>query len=1393
MKSHGAVKLAAVLGLGASLLFRAAGEVPRCHVGSYTYDAFFQDMTSPRVNLPSAVACQEFCRGYRDSIENKSCAFFTYRDSHVTPLADSQFSCELYPSEARAVSFSDSVTITSGDTECCIDEECEAAGSLTCNLQLESTLVELGGDTGYKRMAAAVPESFTVMAWVWSESYTSAGSVNHHMGIMSAIEDNGVYESGRFHWEGAGWALAYNVRPYFKLMATGGLEEFTTLWGDITFEDNQWYHMAATYDGAEMKLYTDGVLEASSSAQSGPILYSDMASSRFALFTYYDLDENTGLSWKGNMAYVGLYNTAFSLSTIADYAFDSYRSPRVGDANLVAGYVFGPNALVEDLTGQFNGTIIQMLNGGSQVMPSLCRYEKKYPPPSAAKRVSGGWPQLEVSYEACASCLEHASISPKYNAGSHLRRVVVYNFVEFIIGYADQAVTCIALGNDIVADATTWEELLSSAFFKENANFDRDYRFITNITKHLVPLRYTKEQAAGLARKTYFDSSFVQTLRSPWSLFGAKTGSGLSIFELELDGYFSSATLNIPQKFVSFLGYLELVLVNTKISATCNNWDLLGAYFMTGVEDTSPNMVLKYERGSRFIHLGRSTPFNVTDRAWDLPFVVDNVTGVCCPTVLAGVSCSVYYDKVHLGNANTFFFYPETKRQYWRSTGARGYEGAHQFCNETYGGSLFLGGMLEGTNIATEGVASRSEQIMAGVAAGLVLDVDRMPVGPDGRWIDIGWIESDIFRTSADDAQNCAHFLYDKVNNKTRIDWQPCSSEQVFVCETMVPGLDDRKMEIDAGSIGGGSESTGSVVVVIVGVVVAMLLMVAAVTFVWMKLLRAKPNDDVIPDFGKTPEFKFPPLVAKERSGPPTTAMLAQSCDKLLNGTFQSSWTQATFVAIPTIQEYPYLYDDEDQLPQSEDITRQNKGSESRRHSGREPGLQGKPTLKKVFGNVARGSVTRSGSVTSMSKSSVTKGLHEEGDVVQGYKVLNELGRGTFGVVYLVRHMANDMLYTIKLYFDMRSKQAIRESYFLELMRENPVVVRLFETFVHSNHLYLVLEYCSNGDLKQYISSNGAVQVPPDLAAQWFTELMLGVGQMHRLKVAHRDLKPANIFITDECFIRIGDLGLCRLMIDPSQTFVGSPIYMSPEQHKNQPYSLAGDIWAVGCTIYELLMKRPPFVGTTIDEVRSNIDSQKFEPIPAEMASSELSAIIASMLDVDSAKRPTLATLLNNPWFVDQVMKLKIVLETRQATGEFDRDEGMTVDHVEGDEIPENRTSKDENGGRGRKRSSLQHQRASHQMPRQTSLGRSQNSSNQGISKPLPNPEPAKLPTYNNPSPAQAWGGALTPSPSQPRRGSRNQVNPGGGRRVSEPDQPSIQSSPPDLTDSLFLSIDPYP
>jgi hypothetical protein len=91
----------------------------------------------------------------------------------------------------------------------------------------------------------------------------------------------------------------------------------------------------------------------------------------------------------------------------------------------------------------------------------------------------------------------------------------------------------------------------------------------------------------------------------------------------------------------------------------------------------------------------------------------------------------------------------------------------------------------------------------------------------------------------------------------------------------MVPGLDDRKMEIPGGSIGGGSDSTDSVVVVICCVVAAMLLMVAAVTFVWIKHLRANPIVGVI---DKIPEFMFPPLVAKERSGPPTTEMLVREC-----------------------------------------------------------------------------------------------------------------------------------------------------------------------------------------------------------------------------------------------------------------------------------------------------------------------------------------------------------------------------------------------------------------------------------------------------------------------------------------------------------------------------------
>jgi len=147
---------------------------------------------------------------------------------------------------------------------------------------------------------------------------------------------------------------------------------------------------------------------------------------------------------------------------------------------------------------------------------------------------------------------------------------------------------------------------------------------------------------------------------------------------------------------------------------------------------------------------------------------------------------------------------------------------------------------------------------------------------------------------------------------------------------------------------------------------------------------------------------------------------------------------------------------------------------------------------------------------------------------------------------------------------------------------------------------------------------------------------------MHRVFIAHRDIKPANVFLTRDLDVRLGDFGLGRLMVDPSQTYVGSPMYMSPEQHQNKPYGLAGDIWALGCTIYEMCMKRPPFRCDTMEELHKKLEEGIIDPIPSDVYGTDLPRVVSMMLNKEPEDRPTAMGLLEDPWIKEQAGQVAI-------------------------------------------------------------------------------------------------------------------------------------------------------
>ncbi|KAK4219089.1 putative g2-specific protein kinase [Rhypophila decipiens] len=224
-----------------------------------------------------------------------------------------------------------------------------------------------------------------------------------------------------------------------------------------------------------------------------------------------------------------------------------------------------------------------------------------------------------------------------------------------------------------------------------------------------------------------------------------------------------------------------------------------------------------------------------------------------------------------------------------------------------------------------------------------------------------------------------------------------------------------------------------------------------------------------------------------------------------------------------------------------------------------------------------------------------------------------------------------------------------------------------------SQDLHLYMEYCGNGDLGRVIRDLAAKNQYAEESFVWsiFSQLVtalyrchygvdppevgktvLGLGTTARPKaptstitILHRDLKPENVFLGEDNSVKLGDFGLSKLMQshDFASTYVGTPFYMSPEICAAEKYTLKSDIWSLGCIIYELCTREPPFNAKSHFQLVQKIKEGRVAPLPP-CYSTELSAVIKDCLRVNPDKRPDTATLLNLP-VVRLMRKEKEVVE----------------------------------------------------------------------------------------------------------------------------------------------------
>ena len=189
-------------------------------------------------------------------------------------------------------------------------------------------------------------------------------------------------------------------------------------------------------------------------------------------------------------------------------------------------------------------------------------------------------------------------------------------------------------------------------------------------------------------------------------------------------------------------------------------------------------------------------------------------------------------------------------------------------------------------------------------------------------------------------------------------------------------------------------------------------------------------------------------------------------------------------------------------------------------------------------------------------------------------------------------------------------------------------VVQYYGCFKDEQDIYIVLEYCGGGNLKERVTRHGLLEETAlkTLAKQ----LLQALVALHSLSIVHRDLKPENILFSSEGVAKLADFGLSRSLNNGDKlTIVGTPYYLAPEVIRGC-YTAKCDIWSLGIVLYYAALGSLPFSGQNYGDLFSRILSAKITKWG--QLSEPTVAFLASMLDRQASRRPSAVDLLSHPW-----------------------------------------------------------------------------------------------------------------------------------------------------------------
>uniref|UniRef100_A0A673TSA4 Serine/threonine-protein kinase Nek4 n=1 Tax=Suricata suricatta TaxID=37032 RepID=A0A673TSA4_SURSU len=269
------------------------------------------------------------------------------------------------------------------------------------------------------------------------------------------------------------------------------------------------------------------------------------------------------------------------------------------------------------------------------------------------------------------------------------------------------------------------------------------------------------------------------------------------------------------------------------------------------------------------------------------------------------------------------------------------------------------------------------------------------------------------------------------------------------------------------------------------------------------------------------------------------------------------------------------------------------------------------------------------------------------------YCYLRVVGRGSYGEVTLVRHRRDGRQYVIKKLnlrnASSRERRAAEQEAQLLSQLKHPNIVTYKESWEGGDGLlYIVMGFCEGGDLYRKLKEQKGRLLPESQVVEWFVQIAMALQYLHEKHILHRDLKTQNVFLTRTNIIKVGDLGIARVLenhCDMASTLIGTPYYMSPELFSNKPYNYKSDVWALGCCVYEMATLKHAFNAKDMNSLVYRIIEGKLPPMPKDY-SPELAELIRTMLSKRPEERPSVRSILRQPYIKHQI---SLFLEATKA------------------------------------------------------------------------------------------------------------------------------------------------